>query len=190
MKKLALTALFLAITFTAHAEIYKWVDESGSIHFSDKPYSEEAKEFHFKGTGISLDQPEAENKQEQQAEEPQAKQQQKPVVKAKAPAEKVEAKDQEKNITEADYKITSGVGKLGGDVISISGRIGSGPVCKSMTITATAHNDNNLSATVTTHAEKSSSHGSTVFQGVAKVSGSADDRGFWNVDTVKVRCND
>ena len=95
-----------------------------------------------------------------------------------------------KTITEADYRISSGVGKLGADIISISGRISSGPRCKDMTVTATATNDNGLSGTITDNVSKTNSYGSTIFEGNAKVSGSAEDYGFWNVETVTVRCND
>ena len=38
MKLLALTlAAFLAMTTVAHAEVYKWVDEDGNVHFTDTP---------------------------------------------------------------------------------------------------------------------------------------------------------
>ena len=103
------------------------------------------------------------------------------------------AKDQsdvEKDITEADYRISSSVGKLGADIMSISGRISSGPRCKDMSVTATATNDNGLKATITDNVSKTNSFGSTTFEGNAKVSGSAEDYGFWKVDSVIVRCSD
>jgi len=34
---LTYTLLFLLCSFSAHAEIYKWVDEYGKSHFTDKP---------------------------------------------------------------------------------------------------------------------------------------------------------
>ena len=38
MKFLALTlAAFLAMTTAANAEVYKWVDEDGNVHFTDTP---------------------------------------------------------------------------------------------------------------------------------------------------------
>ena len=46
--------------------------------------------------------------------------------------------DEEKTITEADYKISTTIGTLGADLISISGRIGSGPKCYDMSVIATA----------------------------------------------------
>ena len=36
MTKGILTGLFLALTFTAQAEIYKWTDTNGRVHFSDQ----------------------------------------------------------------------------------------------------------------------------------------------------------
>jgi hypothetical protein len=59
-----------------------------------------------------------------------------------------------------------------------------------MSVTATATNDNGLKATITDNVNKTNSFGSTTYEGNAKVSGSAEDYGFWKVDSVIVRCND
>ena len=67
----------------------------------------------------------------------------------------------------------SSVGKLGADIMSISGRISSGPRCKDMSVTATVTNDNGLKATISDNVSKTNSFGSTIFEGNAKVSGSA-----------------
>jgi hypothetical protein len=188
MKQFTLTALFLVLTFTAHAEIYKWVDKNGTIHFTDKVYTDKAKEVKIQGTGINVQNTEGGTGQEivQNSQEG-AKGKS---IKTATPVVEDQAKDEEREITEADYKITSSVGKLGGDVISISGRISSGPACKNMIVTATARNENGLSAMITQQISKSTSYGSTIYEGVAKVSGSAEDYSFWQVDTVTVRCND
>lgn len=113
--------------------------------------------------------------------------------KAAAQTKPEPAKDQsdvEKDITEADYRISSSVGKLGADIMSISGRISSGPRCKDMSVTAMATNENGLKAMINDNISKTNSFGSTIFEGNAKVSGSAADYGFWNVDSVIIRCND
>ena len=188
MKPLTLLILFILLATSSYATVYKWVDENGSVHFSDKPYSKDAKEIKIQGTGITFEKTEERIKQEQLEKE--KKKQQEQTRKPLAPPRQDTPEQQENIITEADYRIKANVAKLGADIIRISGRISSGPRCKDMIITATAINDNGLSATITAQAKKSNSHGSVTFSENAKVSGSADDFGFWNVDTVTIRCND
>lgn len=191
MKKLLVITLLVLLPCSAHAKVYKWIDENGSVHFSDKPYSAEAKEVKVQGTGISVQKSEAILRAEKAREEERKRERQlkKQVTRTKPEAAKDNA-DSERVITEADYRISSSVGKLGADFISISGRISSGPRCNAMTVTATATNDNGLSGTITDNVSKSNSFGSTIFEGNAKVHGSAEDYGFWKVDSVTVRCHD
>jgi len=191
MKKLLFISVLVLLSTTANAKIYKWVDENGSIHFSDKPYSQDAKEVNVQGTGISVQKSEAVLKAEKDREEKRQKEmlRQKETTKTKLEPAK-DKSEVEKVITEADYRISSSVGKLGADIMSISGRISSGPRCKDMSVTSTATNDNGLKATITDNVSKTNSFGSTTFEGNAKVSGSAEDYGFWKVDSVIVRCND
>lgn len=184
MKQLILIVLLILITTTAAAKIYKWIDENGTVHFSDKAYSEDAKEIKLREPDITVN-PSAPKKAERQHLEPPKKS-----LKTKGLIAKDKQEEEDKVITEADYRIKSTVGKLGADVISISGRISSGPRCKNMTVTATAKNDNGLSGTITDQISKTNTYGSTIFEGNAKVSGSADDFGFWEVISVTVRCND
>lgn len=192
MKQLILAALFLMLNSAAHAEIYKWVDANGRIHFSDKPNSKDAEEIKIRGTGITLDKTDEEIEQEKKVEEQQTLQHSLQDSEIAAKKTTVKKKDKEENevISEADYKITVSVGKLGADAIRISGRIGRGPVCKSLNITATASNENGLSTTITQQVRKISLHGSTVFEGTNRVSGSGEDRGFWKVDKITITCND
>ena len=191
MKKLLFISVLVLLSTTANAKIYKWVDENGSVHFSDKPYSQDAKEVNVQGTGISVQKSEAVLKAEKDREEKRQEEmlRQKETTKTKLEPAK-DKSEVEKVITEADYRISSSVGKLGADIMSISGRISSGPRCKDMSVTSTATNDNGLKATITDNVSKTNSFGSTTFEGNAKVSGSAEDYGFWKVDSVIVRCND
>jgi hypothetical protein len=191
MKKLLLISAFILLSTSVNAKIYKWIDENGSVHFSDKPYSQDAKEVKVQGTGISVQKSEAVLKAEKDREEKrqQEMQRQKEATKTKPDSAKNKAED-EKVITETDYRISSSVGKLGADIITISGRISSGPRCKDMSVTAMATNENGLKAMITDNISKTNSFGSTIFEGNAKVSGSAEDYGFWNVDSVIIRCND
>ena len=191
MKKLLLISAFILLSTPVNAKIYKWVDENGSIHFSDKPYSQDAKEVKVQGTGISVQKSEAVLKAEKAREEKQQEEMLRKKAATQTRAEPAKGQsDVEKVITEADYRISSSVGKLGADIMSISGRISSGPRCKDMSVTATATNDNGLKATITDNVSKTNSFGSTTYEGNAKVSGSAEDYGFWKVDSVIVRCND
>jgi hypothetical protein len=191
MKKLLFISILVLLSTIANANIYKWVDENGSVHFSDKPYSQDAKEVNIQGTGISVQKSEAVLKAEKDREEKRKKEMLRKKETTKTKLEPAKDKSEvEKVITEADYRISSSVGKLGADIMSISGRISSGPRCKDMSVTSTATNDNGLKATITDNVSKTNSFGSTTFEGNAKVSGSAEDYGFWKVDSVIVRCND
>ncbi len=191
MKKLLSIVVLVLLSTSVHAKIYKWIDENGSVHFSDKPYSQDAKEVNVQGTGISVQKSEAVLKEEKAREKERQKEmlRQKEATKTKPDTAK-DKSNSEKVITEADYRISSSVGKLGADIISISGRISSGPRCNDMTVTAIAINDNGLSGTITDNVRKTNSYGSTIFEGNAKVSGSAEDYGFWKVDKVTIHCND
>ena len=191
MKKLLFIVVLVLLSTSVHAKIYKWVDENGSVHFSDKPYSQDAKEVKVQGTGISVQKSEAVLKAEKVREEKRQQEslRQKEATKTRAEPAK-DKSDVEKDITEADYRISSSVGNLGADIMSISGRISSGPRCKNLSVTAMATNDNGLKATITDNVSKTNSFGSTTYEGNAKVSGSAEDYGFWKVDSVTVRCND
>jgi hypothetical protein len=188
MKKVFSIIVLVLLATSAHAKIYKWVDENGSVHFSDKPYSRDAEEVKVQGTGISVQKSDAVLRAEKAREAERKKELLRQKEAAKAKSEPV--KNKPKVITEEDYRISSSVGKLGADIISISGRISSGPRCKDMSVTATATNDNGLSATITDNVSKTNSFGSTIYEGNAKVSGSAEDYGFWEVDSVTIRCDD
>jgi hypothetical protein len=191
MNKLLSIVVLVLLSTSVDAKIYKWVDENGSVHFSDKSYSQDANEVKIQETGISFQKSEAVLKAEKAREEERQKEMlmQKEATKTRPDTTK-DKSDSEKVITEADYRISSSVGKLGADIISISGRISSGPRCNDMTVTAIAINDNGLSGTITDNVRKTNSYGSTIFEGNAKVSGSAEDYGFWKVDKVTIHCND
>ena len=194
MRTAAIAIIFVLFIATAQAKIYRWVDKNGSVHFSDKPYSEDAQEIKINETGIELDEASVDEEQEQSATTtPVAeKSLQQPVIKdnttRKDPVKEEQPED--KIITEDDYKISTTIGKLGADLISISGRIGSGPKCYDMSVIATASNDSGLNAKIKDQVRKSNSFGSVTFKGTAKATGSAEDRGFWKVDSVEIRCND
>ena len=198
MRTAAVAILLVIFASATQAKIYRWVDKNGSVHFSDKPYSEQAEEIIILETGIELDETSDTEEVEQPATtEPPAEASHstaKQPSASQADTSKQTAVQKEpvedKTITEADYKISTTIGKLGADLISISGRIGSGPKCYNLTVIATATNENGLTATIKDQVRKTSSFGSVTYKGTAKAVGSGEDRGFWKVDSVTVRCND
>lgn len=168
-------------------EIYTWVDEKGTIYYSDKAHSSEAKVIDIPDNESIL----IHNKTYEQKVSEQKLAQRIAENSKFIRAKKTSPPAQKKSISEKDYRIsTLSVGKLGNNVISISGRVGDGPVCNDMEIIAHARNENGLSASVRTKTRLSNSYGSTVFNGSKKVYGSAEDRSFWEVDRVIVRCYD
>ena len=70
MRTIALAVLLVLFASTAQAKIYRWVDKNGSVHFSDKPYSEDAQEIKINETGIELDEASVDEEQEQPATTP------------------------------------------------------------------------------------------------------------------------
>ena len=184
MKTFTLAILIGLLAIPAPAEIYKWVDQNGTIHFSDKPTSAQAREVEIRETGIALETPLVEDDKDVPVHN------NPPPAPAPQPANQKDLDNADSVITEEDYKITSTVGKLGGDAVRIAGRIGPGPKCEEMTVTATATNDNGLRVSVTDHVRKPNSFGSVTYQGTGKVFGSGEDRGFWEVDAVTITCND
>jgi len=55
MKNIAyiLFSTLLLFSLTAHAEIYRWTDKNGKVHFSDKPISEKAETVDIKVKPVS-----------------------------------------------------------------------------------------------------------------------------------------
>jgi hypothetical protein len=187
MKYYVVMALLAFVTISAEAKVYKWVDENGTIHFTDTPYSQAAKEIEVNETGIELNDSPV---KKQSSDNKKSASKENLGTTSKTPTKVTAPPEKEKIITEADYRINSSVGKLSEDALNISGRISSGPRCKDMTVTATARSDTGLSGTVTVKTKKINSFGSTTFSGTTRVSGSAADFGFWTVTKVTIRCND
>lgn len=50
MKVVIIATLMLAVAPTGHAEVYKWVDEKGRVHYGDRPLGESAKKVDIKPT--------------------------------------------------------------------------------------------------------------------------------------------
>ena len=111
MRTTAFAILLVFFVSAAQAKIYRWVDKNGSVHFSDKPYSDEAEEINIVETGIELDEASDAERVEQPAptepptEKSQAKRKQPSADQAgtstQAAAKKEAVEDQ--TITEADY---------------------------------------------------------------------------------------
>ena len=122
MRLLVILVFFLLVTHNVNAKIYKWVDENGTVHFSDKPYSEDAEEVNVKRTGIRITGNDASAKSPPEQKKSAADQKSQNISSPEGPSGK-----KENVISEKDYRITSNVGKIGADAIRIAGRINSGP---------------------------------------------------------------
>jgi hypothetical protein len=173
--------MFLFSTLTASAEIYRWVDENGTVHFTDTPYSEDAKQVKIESTGIKLHG----EGQETNGQSSATNKNQEPSVNSKKSSSPVKKKQ-----SMSPYRFSANVGEIGADIIRISGRVSSGPKCEKLTVTASASTDTGLTASVTTTVRKPNSFGSVVFEGNNKVSGSSEDYGFWDIDSITATCND
>lgn len=53
MRKTVFVLLFFMLQINAFAEIYKWTDEDGRVHFSDKPVNKSATEVQLRQQNIS-----------------------------------------------------------------------------------------------------------------------------------------
>ena len=48
IKKASLLIIILFFSFSVNAEIYKWTDKNGKVHYSDKPIQEDSKKLSIK----------------------------------------------------------------------------------------------------------------------------------------------
>lgn len=93
-------------------------------------------------------------------------------------------------IPTSEYSVSTTVRKLGQDYIGISGRIGNGPTCENMQVTALARNESGMKARVVVFTKLSNSSGSTLFEGKKQVKGSNADNSSWSVGKIVIRCFD
>jgi len=47
-RRLLLPTILTICTFAATAEVYKWVDENGKVHYSDKPINQDSKQIQIR----------------------------------------------------------------------------------------------------------------------------------------------
>jgi len=193
MRTTVLAIMLVLFIATAQAKIYRWVDKNGSVHFSDKPSAENAQEIEINETGIEIDEGPAAEGQEQPVTPSPSLDSPRNAEELPAINEETTVKKEvveEKPVSAGDYKITTAISTLGDDLVSVSGRIGSGPKCYDMSVVATAINENGLTAKIRDQVRKSSSFGSVTFKGTARATGDAEDSGFWKIDSVTISCND
>ncbi|NRB38116.1 MAG: DUF4124 domain-containing protein [Pseudomonadales bacterium] len=71
-----LVFILFSFSLSLHASVYKWVDENGKVHFTDKkPNNKNVEEKHYKNTAPAPD-PETQNHKKSMAEYMKMKQQQ------------------------------------------------------------------------------------------------------------------
>lgn len=163
----------------ATAEVYKWRDENGRLHFSDTPpvTAQDTEKFTVKdnrATGIPQG-------LKTDITVNQTKQIESRVNKSK--------KSQPSRISAKSYQISKNI-ETKGDYVIISGRIGSGPRCEYLKIEAFAINENGRRAHATDITSIGSSNGSALFNAKDRVYGLEGDRTDWDITSFYVTCSD
>lgn len=121
--------ILLVLAAPAVGEIYKWTDEKGKLHFSDRPPHVEAEKVSlFQNDGIKP--LPREPKQTKTAVLPRTK------------------KEKPKELRAEDYQINFSAGQRG-DELTVSGRIGNGPECPNLKVSVRVQDERGTRKTVT-----------------------------------------
>ncbi|WP_027714934.1 DUF4124 domain-containing protein [Desulfuromonas sp. TF] len=173
MKRLIVCVLLFAVASPVSAEIYKWRDADGKLHFSDKPVNSAAQEMAvFDSEGGQKKPADSVQKKSTSSAQP-------------ATSRKTTGKPVSR-ITAADYKINPSLSQVGPEII-ISGRVGDGPECARLTLNFFCRTDNGGIEELTTVVENVGGFGSRVFK-TSKTPWPAT-RDKWNISNVFATCN-
>ncbi len=111
---IALVLMGMFFVSASNAEIYKWVDENGQVHFGDKPHGKQTEKVELKSSVSEAQKRDAEKinqnyqriyQQFKQQDQARAEQQKKVEQKRKQLAEYCEKLRKEKNLVNQDYAI-------------------------------------------------------------------------------------
>lgn len=171
-----IAAAFLILTFISvvnvSAEIYKYVDENGSVHFSDTPMHQESKKISvFDSDGGKV-------KSSANAQNVDNNSKQQPSTSEFQP-------NSNHSITAKDYNISSRAERKG-DYIVVSGRISGGPECDYLTLTFFAHSEDGGIEQLTTVVKNVGSFGSKLFEARTKMY--PEHSGSWYVSSTHATC--
>jgi hypothetical protein len=156
---------------------YKWVDENGSLHFSDRPMSADAEQISISPIN-SYDQPQT--RPAAVAQTSRAQQQAAPAVRSAQPVPR-------RPISAADYTITKYALQRGNDVV-LSGRVSAGPACKSLHLSLRAESNKGRSVFGTTMVNNVGS-GGRLYEIVRSSSYSENSgRPVWEITNIQASC--
>ncbi len=168
-----LAALAMSMSGIAKAAVYRWVDETGQSHFSDRPRpgkdDETLQLFDSDGGrgeagGI-------------------------PARKTSTGTGRRPPAVRDKQITANDYRIQVRVDQQG-ELVSFTGRIADGPPCKRLRLTFYAHSNDGLKAAASTAVEDLGRFGSRLFETSDRVkTPSAPFDRSWTVSDIAGLCD-
>jgi hypothetical protein len=171
MNKLAVfSTLFFLVAATASAQIYKWVDADGRVHFSDRPLESTAEKVSVFDSDGGKVEPASKTTTETRQASPQRK-----------PTEK-----RTSSITADDYKITTNLSQRG-SVLVFSGRVENGPPCPRLTLKMYARTSNGGIENASTVVENAGGFGSKVFE--ARITPWPETNDKWSLSSVFAACN-
>jgi hypothetical protein len=166
----SLGILLLFAAPPAGAEIYRWKDREGKLHFSDTPPHVETEKISlFPNDGIKPLPREPKREKEQ---------------KKTAPSRK--KKEEAKALGAEDYQINFSAGQRG-DELAVSGRIGNGPECPSLKVSVRVQDGRGTRKTVTGIVSNVGYGRSDLLDARTRVapSGSRND---WTITDIDVLC--
>jgi len=158
---------------------YKWVDEKGTIHFSDRPMSAKSEQIEVRPID-TYEFPQAQSVYVAQVN--------------RAPQTATEVRQQRpasrRPISAADYKFFNNTFQTGSDLI-LSGRISGGPECKALHLTIWAESNKGKRVCANTVVEGAGGMGSTLYRAVVRAP--YDNKAAWptwDVTSVQAYCAD
>ena len=156
---------------------YKWVDENGSLHFSDRPMSADAQQVQISQIN-TYDYPQT--RSDSLAQTSRSRQQAAPAVRSAQPVTR-------HPISAADYTITKYALQRGNDVV-LSGRVSSGPVCESLHLSIRAESNKGRSIFETTVVNNVGS-GGRLYEIVRRAPyPDTSGRPVWEITAIRASC--
>lgn len=156
---------------------YKWVDEKGTLTFSDRPMSADAQQVKMAAIN-TYDYPQT--RPDTPARTSRSRQQAAPAVRSVQPVTR-------RPISAADYTITKYALQRGNDVV-LSGRVSAGPVCKSLHLSLRAESNKGGSVFGTTVVNNVGS-GGRLYEIVRGSSYSENSgRPVWEITNIQASC--
>lgn len=157
--------LLVACVGSSGAEIYRWIDERGEVHFSDRPVHPAAEEVTvFDNESVSVPVREG-------------------TPQPDPPARRESGK---KLISAEDYQISAALQQKG-DYVYLSGRVSGGPPCKVLLLDVFGHNSAGVSVHIIDRADNLGGFMSDLLEGKKRLKTPVSaDR--WEITSIRARC--